>query len=345
MQNTDDDGYTEGSGDYATKSDGTADFDSDIINSIVKDAPEGFDKVSDYLSTAKITSENVTENVFELKYNRKSISLTFELAGGATTTSLTDSKLTGLYGATVTIVDPTKTGYEFTAWNPALPTTFPATVTDGTTYTATYTATEYSITYELDGGTNDSENPEKYTIEIETITLADATKDGFVFEGWYSDVNKTTQVTSIEKGSTGEKTFYAKFTEITLAIKAGETEITDSYDWSASEAESSDTLSLTADTLDGATVAWSVKNSDNGDSELVEISDSGVLSFKTEKTRPSSEDADVTVKVTATATKDNGSKSVTVSIVIKATEAANGNNENGADNQDGGGESGSDTSV
>jgi hypothetical protein len=35
------------------------------------------------------------------------------------------------------------------------------------TITAQWTADEYSITYNLDGGTNDEANPAKYTIETE----------------------------------------------------------------------------------------------------------------------------------------------------------------------------------
>ncbi len=69
----------------------------------------------------------------------------------------------------------------------------------------------YNITYVLDGGTNNESNPISYTEDTNTISLLDAEKFGYDFEGWYSDLEKTTQATSIPKGSTGDKTFYAKW--------------------------------------------------------------------------------------------------------------------------------------
>ncbi len=189
--------------------------------------------------------------VVTVKYNRKNISLTFELDGGTTTTQLTENKLTGLYGANVEIAAPTKEGYAFTSWNQALPQTFPA----------------------------------------------------------------------------SDATYTAQYEEITLTVKTGETAITESYDWSA-PTDGEDTLTLAAESLDGATVEWSVKTSDDGESELVQINE-GVLSFKDNQTRPT--DDDVTVKVTATALKGNGSTSKEVSIVIKMAEASTGGGSGGND--------------
>ena len=79
-------------------------------------------------------------------------------------------------------------------------------------------AVNFTITYTLDGGTNDANNPADYTVETATITLADATKDGYTFEGWYSEAAFTNQVTEIATGSTGNKEFFAKYSEIALGI-------------------------------------------------------------------------------------------------------------------------------
>ena len=72
----------------------------------------------------------------------------------------------------------------------------------------------YDITYDLDGGEN-GDNPATYTIVTPTITLADATKEGFTFDGWYTESAFTNAVIEIAQGSTGEVTLYAKFTEVT----------------------------------------------------------------------------------------------------------------------------------
>ena len=77
---------------------------------------------------------------------------------------------------------------------------------------------KYSITYELDGGTNASDNPASYTIE-DSITLKTPAKDGFVFLGWYTDSEFENKITEIAKGSTGEKTLYAQWWNSTDFVK------------------------------------------------------------------------------------------------------------------------------
>lgn len=73
--------------------------------------------------------------------------------------------------------------------------------------------TPYEINYILNGGTNSTKNPTKYTAASATITLADPTIAGtYAFAGWYSDAScTTTKVTKIEKGTKGNITLYAKW--------------------------------------------------------------------------------------------------------------------------------------
>ena len=71
----------------------------------------------------------------------------------------------------------------------------------------------YKITYNLNGGTAPEEgNPATYTVADETITLAAPAKTGYTFSGWYSDKKLKKKAPTITKGSTGNKTFYAKWT-------------------------------------------------------------------------------------------------------------------------------------
>ena len=81
----------------------------------------------------------------------------------------------------------------------------------------------YTITYELNGGTNTNENPESYNVETETITLKAATKFGYALEGWYKEDSFATKITEITKGSTGNITLYAKWiiTADTVAVAIG----------------------------------------------------------------------------------------------------------------------------
>lgn len=132
----------------------------------------------------------------------------------ATVTVTYDSE----YG-TLPTTTPT-TGYELEGWyfdtgltDKVLATDIVKIEDDAKIY-AKHVPIVYPITYELDDGENNPANPESYTV-LDAVTFEGATKDGFTFEGWFSDADKTIAVTEIAPGQTGEVTLYAKFTEIT----------------------------------------------------------------------------------------------------------------------------------
>ena len=59
----------------------------------------------------------------------------------------------------------------------------------------------YTINYDLDGGTVSPDNPMSYTIESADIKLTQPTKLGYEFAGWNFDSEISLEVT-IPKGST-----------------------------------------------------------------------------------------------------------------------------------------------
>ncbi|MDR2186332.1 MAG: InlB B-repeat-containing protein [Treponema sp.] len=80
------------------------------------------------------------------------------------------------------------------------------------TVTAEFEAKTYTITYTLYDGVNPGSPPATYTIESPDITLPTPTRTNCIFEGWYIDAGFTGDaVTKIPAGSTGDKTFYAKW--------------------------------------------------------------------------------------------------------------------------------------
>ena len=111
-----------------------------------------------------------------------------------------------------TYADPTREGYTFVGWD------IPA-IAKGTfgakTITARWEAIRYAITYDMGDAdssfkaVNNAQNPVTYTIDDE-VTFSEATRDGYAFVSW--------DVTSIEKGSTGEKTVVASWSIVTYTI-------------------------------------------------------------------------------------------------------------------------------
>ena len=70
---------------------------------------------------------------------------------------------------------------------------------------------EYAIDWHLNGGTQSKANPDVYTAE-DGLTLAAPSRSGYTFDGWYDNANLTGEkVTSIPKGSTQKRVFYAKW--------------------------------------------------------------------------------------------------------------------------------------
>lgn len=77
--------------------------------------------------------------IVEVYYDRNIIDLTIDLDGGSTTTALSNGVLSGRYGATVSLANPTKTGWAFGGWNTSGG-KLPATFTEPKTYKALWFA-------------------------------------------------------------------------------------------------------------------------------------------------------------------------------------------------------------
>ena len=70
---------------------------------------------------------------------------------------------------------------------------------------------EYAIKYNLNGGKNNKKNPSSYSNTSKTIKLKNPVKKGYTFKGWYADKQYWKKITAIKKGSSGQKTLYAKW--------------------------------------------------------------------------------------------------------------------------------------
>lgn len=88
-----------------------------------------------------------------------------------------------------------------------------------TDYYAKWNLVNYKITYNLNGGTNPDGIKQTYTIEDNDIKLPSPTRDGGTFASWFTDSNFSQPITTISKGTTGDKTLYAKWNLTTYTIK------------------------------------------------------------------------------------------------------------------------------
>ena len=89
---------------------------------------------------------------------------------------------------------------------------------DHTLY-AHWTEEIYSITYNLDGGTNAAGNPATFTCSSLPISLSDATKTGLYFAGWYTDSAFTSKrLTQIAAGTLKNVKLWARFSSEPLVF-------------------------------------------------------------------------------------------------------------------------------
>jgi len=158
--------------------------------------------------------------------SEESYTITYVLNGG---TNNSENPATYVKGTRVEFKDPTREGYQFDGWyvNENFATKITALSVNSSgdkTIYAKWTESEtYAITYVLNGGTNNPENPATYTEGTE-VWFKDPTKEGYQFDGWYLDANFMTRVKAFSKNSSGDKTIYAKWIEtytITYVLNGG----------------------------------------------------------------------------------------------------------------------------
>ena len=138
--------------------------------------------------------------------------ITFDTDGGSEVAPITQD-----YGSAITApAAPTREGYTFTGWDKTIPATMPA---GDMTITAQWTVNQYTITYDLDGGTAEG-NPDTYTVETDAFTIKNPTRPGYTFTGWSGTglTGEDNLTVTIPKGSTGNRSYTAHWSLNTYSI-------------------------------------------------------------------------------------------------------------------------------
>lgn len=151
---------------------------------------------------------NWTANAYTITYN----------ANGGT---LDDNAQPVVYDSNVTLKTPSRDAYTFAGWynGDVLVSSGVWTIADNVTLVARWTKINFNITYNLNGGTNDGNNPLSYVISEKDITINDPAKTGYTFLGWsVSGSNEKRENYVIEAGAWGDLSLTANWQANTYAI-------------------------------------------------------------------------------------------------------------------------------
>ena len=170
-------------------------------------------------TTVTIAKGSTGNKSFVANWEKTNYTITYNLDGG----SVPHPSSYNIETNTFTLNNPTRSGYTFKGWtgsNGNIPQTT-VTIANGSTgnksYTANWQVINYSLTYDLGGGS--ASNPSSYNVETSTFTLNNPTRTGYTFKGWTGSNGSVPQTNvTIEKGSTGNKTFAANWEVASYSI-------------------------------------------------------------------------------------------------------------------------------
>ena len=125
--------------------------------------------------------------------------ITFDTDGGSDVDAITQN-----YGTAITApAAPTKTGYTFAGWAPAVPATMPA---ENMTITAQWTINQYTITFVDTGDVAYEAITQDYNTAIADV--ADPVKTGYTFKGWDKEIPENMPAEDITITATWEANSY-----------------------------------------------------------------------------------------------------------------------------------------
>ncbi len=152
------------------------------------------------------------------KWSKNTYRITYKLNGGKNTKS---NPSTYSVTSSISLKNPSRKGYSFKGWYSDSKYKNKVTSirkrTGNLTLYAKWSAASYRITYKLNGGKNTKSNPSTYSV-TSSISLKNPSRKGYSFKGWYSDSRYRTRVRTIKKGTTGNKTLYAKWSKNSYRI-------------------------------------------------------------------------------------------------------------------------------
>lgn len=179
-----------------------------------------FDSVSD-TKYEEITPDNeLRDIVLSAVWSIKTFNLRYYTDGGINNSG---NPLTyNVESSLITLNAPEKSGYEFVGWydnesmtGDKITSIEPVNELRDIELYAKWEIVVYTVTYYLNGGTNNVNNPTTYTVNDGIIELSAPQKDGYDFIGWYSNENFDGDIIDrINSERCEDVSLYAKYSQI-----------------------------------------------------------------------------------------------------------------------------------
>ena len=165
----------------------------------------------------EISATATGDKEYWAKWTPISYTISYNLDGGTVTGNPTEYTIES---SAITLINPTKAGYSFGGWSGTDLTgsnNMSVTIMSGSighrNYTAHWDVKGYTVTLHTNGGTGGTALT-SYDYGTGAVLPTNWTKTGYVFDGWYDNESCTgTAVTSISASDTGNKEYWAKWTD------------------------------------------------------------------------------------------------------------------------------------
>ena len=188
-----------------------------ILNNPLKDGYKfiGWESENSEISKNVIIPKgSIGNKKYKAHWGIESYTIEYNLDGGTLAQDIPESYT--MFDDTILLGSPEKVGYTFIGWTgsngntPEMNVTINKGSTGNKSYKANYELINYTIEYDLDGGTLAKPNPSTYTIRSNIITLNNPEKIGNIFAGWeLAETGEISNIVSIESGSIGNKKYIA----------------------------------------------------------------------------------------------------------------------------------------
>ncbi|UXJ69128.1 InlB B-repeat-containing protein [Lysinibacillus fusiformis] len=178
---------------------------------------EGWYTDAGYTQTYDFNSVITEATTIYAKWNAQMHTVSFEVDGGS---AVSNQSVAHGGKAMMPEIEPTKAGYTFGGWYTDAGRTqaydFTSVITKATTIYAKWNAQMYTVSFEVDGGSEIANQSVVYGGKA-TMPQVEPTKAGYTFEGWYTDVTHT-DIYDFNKEITANTTIYAKWEPLKYTV-------------------------------------------------------------------------------------------------------------------------------